>query len=356
MSEDIVILSDGEEAGEPPVKLAKIENTVSTNGDHENGDEQPSTSNGSSKKTARKRMSSFTPKLFPTEVVDLDVDDDKADCESKDEKHPELEEVKNCVQSFLRTIRGYVNDVEHSKIKKKMDKRIDLVEKALSKLKFESLIEKLKVLEDKVVKKPNNVFEITKEVLDEFEKYKIVENRKVIKPEKIEKSVPEKNGQGKTKAKESENKAEKEISNEESYKLQKRYAHIKKLQKAQAKCAKHIRKLEEKEMDLDDLESENSTYIQIDRFKKRFMKVQRAIAKLQEVRMSTGRACDKKFKTEASRIPAVNVKIMDLVNKTRKFPDYQDILRIYKEVNEDKNLGYSSASISNYGEKYIHSY
>ena len=54
-----------------------------------------------------------------------------------------------------------------------------------------------------------------------------------------------------------------DVSNAEQYKEQKRKSQIKKLEKAQKKCARLIKKLEEKEMSLDDLDDEDSTYLKV---------------------------------------------------------------------------------------------
>lgn len=142
----------------------------------------------------------------------------------------------------------------------------------------------------------------------------------------------------------------KESSNDEAYKEQKHRAHIRKLVNAQEQCAKKIEKLEKKELSLDDLDEEDSTYIKLDRFKKRFMTLTKTINKLSNVKNSFGRKCDKKFTTEASRIPDVNEKIQALVNRERKFPDYHDIQNIYKSVNDFKSLGYGTSELNNMGE------
>ena len=67
------------------------------------------------------------------------------------------------------------------------------------------------------------------------------------------------------------------------------------------------------------------------------------------MKTSFGRACDKKFKTEASRIPEVNQKIQDVVNKERRFPDYHDVMKIYKSVCEERSLDYSKQELSHKG-------
>ena len=239
---------------------------------------------------------------------------------------------------YLHEIRGYVNSVEHATIKKKMDKRLSWVAKLPSKFKLDSFIEKLASLVEKVIAKPNNVFEITKELLDEYERYKPGST------EIATTSTGKSNG-------DSASTAKVEASNEDRYKYQKRKSHIKKLNKALRQCNREIRRLEEAELDLDELDDEDSSYIKQSKYKKRAITLLRKINSLEGMKTSFGRASDKKFKTEASRIPEVNSRIQDLINKDRRFPDYHDILRIHKTVCEDKSLGYSKQEVMHMGKK-----
>ena len=57
-------------------------------------------------------------------------------------------------------------------------------------------------------------------------------------------------------------------------------------------------------MSLDDLDDEDSNYIKLDRFKRRYMVLRKKIHELQKQKMSLGRRCDKKFKTEGKLIYA----------------------------------------------------
>ena len=71
------------------------------------------------------------------------------------------------------------------------------------------------------------------------------------------------------------------------------------------------------------------------------MTLTKKIHELSKVRFTTNRKSDKKFKTEASRIPEINKRIMEMVNEElkkprhqRHLPDYADILKIFKEVSK----------------------
>ena len=147
VDEEIVILS-GDEVEEPPVKRSKI-------------------SNG----TARKKMSSFTPKLHPIEVVTLEKPE-----ETNAYQHPQFQIVEENITSYLQAIRKEVNDVEHMKIKGKLEKRLGWIKMAPKNVKLHNLVVRIEELKEKVRDTPNQLFEITKELLDEFGQYKSMTN------------------------------------------------------------------------------------------------------------------------------------------------------------------------------------
>ncbi len=108
------------------------------------------------------------------------------------------------IASFLSTIRGYVNEVEHAKIKKKFEKRLEWIKSASAKLNFDHLLEKFQRMEDRAIEKPNDVFEVIKILFDELDNYKT--------------GVPKSNGAAKVAEKKPEE-AQKEVSNDELYKV-----------------------------------------------------------------------------------------------------------------------------------------
>ena len=268
---------------------------------------------------ARKRMSSFTPKLHPIDVVTLDKP------ETEEPTHPEFNEIKAGITLFLAAIKSEVNSVEHGKIKDKFEKRLGWVGKAPHSMKLTSLTRKIKALVEKAGKNSEDIFTVIKELLDEFGQYKNVQSGKV----------------------------QEEVSNQDAYEAQKNLSHIRKLEKALKKCGKAIKKLEEQEMTLDDLDDEDSNYIKIDRYKKRFMVLTRKVAAMRQMKPSLGRYCDRKFYTEASSILEINERIMDLVNKQRKFPSFIDIFDMYKEVNRANNMMESDSKLEGYGKFYL---
>ena len=86
------------------------------------------------------------------------------------------------------------------------------------------------------------------------------------------------------------------------------------------------------------MEDENSGYLRVSRYKARYMKIYRKIAQLRKLDSSLQRKQDKKFKTEASRIPEINSRIETLVNKNKTFPDYADVLKLYENHYQENNL------------------
>jgi len=113
-------------------------------------------------------------------------------------------------------------------------------------------------------------------------------------------------------------------------------AHITKLEKALKKCAKEIQRLEEAEVDWD--EDNDSNYILCAKYKRRYMDLFKKIADYKELSSSLDRKSEKKFICNESRYPEINKKIQKFVNKTKEFPDFQDIKRLVKAANSTLHL------------------
>jgi len=113
--------------------------------------------------------------------------------------------------------------------------------------------------------------------------------------------------------------------------------HMKKLETALKKCAKQIRKLEEAEVDWDN-EDDESNYVLCAKYKRRYMQLHKKIAEYKQMSSSLDRKCDKKFVCSESRYPEINKKIQKFVNKTKQFPDFQDIRNLVLEVNKELHL------------------
>jgi hypothetical protein len=122
-------------------------------------------------------MSSFTPRLIVPELVSLDVDDEDKAKKNGTHQHPQTEQVEIKLDKYLHAIRGFVNGVEHSKIKSKFDRRLSKIKGLPKTINLSNLICMIKAQKAEVIEKPNDVFEITKKLVDEFEKYKPINSK-----------------------------------------------------------------------------------------------------------------------------------------------------------------------------------
>ena len=114
--------------------------------------------------------------------------------------------------------------------------------------------------------------------------------------------------------------------------------HIKKLEIALESCKQEIRRLEEAEVDWDDEEGQESNYVLCSRYKRRYMQLFKKIAEAKKMSSNLDRRCDKKFKCTESRYPEINQKISKFINKTKEFPDFQDIKKLVEEANSSLHL------------------
>merc|ERR1719319_689975 len=114
--------------------------------------------------------------------------------------------------------------------------------------------------------------------------------------------------------------------------------HIEKLEAALRKCSKKIKEYEEKEVDWDNEAEEESNYLMTSRLKRRYMQIYSKIAEAKELSDSLDRRADKRLKCQESRYPEINKKIEKFVNRTKQFPDFQDILKLVREANKELHL------------------
>ena len=112
--------------------------------------------------------------------------------------------------------------------------------------------------------------------------------------------------------------------------------HLRKLEKALAKCAENIKKFEEAPIDWEN--EDDSNFIMADKLKKRFMEIYGRIAEYKKSTVSIDRKKDKKFVFHDSKYPDISKKIEKLVNRTKEFPDFTDIKSQIETVNITKRL------------------
>uniref|UniRef100_A0A8C4WYV7 Daxx histone-binding domain-containing protein n=1 Tax=Eptatretus burgeri TaxID=7764 RepID=A0A8C4WYV7_EPTBU len=115
--------------------------------------------------------------------------------------------------------------------------------------------------------------------------------------------------------------------------------------------AKEIRKLQAKELDLDEMKNEDSTYIQEHKLKKKMMHIFDRLCTLKGCDNLTGRVIEKPLKFNSTRYPEINKRIQKLANNNVCFPDYQDVLSVVKRANEKSNLSLSIQAIRRLAEE-----
>ncbi|XP_067882017.1 death domain-associated protein 6 isoform X2 [Heterodontus francisci] len=109
--------------------------------------------------------------------------------------------------------------------------------------------------------------------------------------------------------------------------------------------ADEIKRLQEKELDFNDLDDEDSSYIQEHRLKKKMVKIFEKLCELKNCSSLTGRVIEQRISFAGTRYPEINRKIERFINKPDHFPDYQDVRNIMQKVSNKHTLGLSQRQI-----------
>ncbi|KAG8189469.1 hypothetical protein JTE90_018122 [Oedothorax gibbosus] len=123
---------------------------------------------------------------------------------------------------------------------------------------------------------------------------------------------------------------------------------VKFLETLLGKLDKQIKKLQAKELSMDDLDDTESTYILEDKYKRKFQKTWAKLCELKKRPALVGREIEKRFHYQGCRHSDFNKAIERLVNKRKpaeKFPNYVEVHNILKKVNERAHLSLSSYEI-----------
>ncbi|XP_026835250.1 histone-lysine N-methyltransferase 2D isoform X2 [Drosophila erecta] len=99
---------------------------------------------------------------------------------------------------------------------------------------------------------------------------------------------------------------------------------------------KRIKMLEEAEVDFND---EDSSYLQVERFKKRACQIYEKICDLTGESKRVRRQLKKPIQFKDTDYPHFNRKLSAFVNKMHEFPDYHDVIQILEHCNNEKELG-----------------
>ncbi|GAA6077281.1 death domain-associated protein 6, partial [Tachysurus ichikawai] len=97
-----------------------------------------------------------------------------------------------------------------------------------------------------------------------------------------------------------------------------------------------IKRLQERDLSLDDLEKEDSCYIQEHKLKRRLMKIYDKLCELKNCSTLTGRVIEQRIRYSGTRYPELNKKIERFLNSPevqQNPPDYRDVLQVVKRAN-----------------------
>uniref|UniRef100_H0Y2H4 Death domain-associated protein 6 n=1 Tax=Otolemur garnettii TaxID=30611 RepID=H0Y2H4_OTOGA len=100
-----------------------------------------------------------------------------------------------------------------------------------------------------------------------------------------------------------------------------------------------IRQLQEKELDLSELDDPDSTYLQEARLKRKLIRLFGRLCELKDCSSLTGRVIEQHISYCGTRYPEVNRRIERLINKPDAFPDYGDVLQAVEKAAARHSLG-----------------
>ncbi|XP_010725307.2 death domain-associated protein 6-like, partial [Meleagris gallopavo] len=100
-----------------------------------------------------------------------------------------------------------------------------------------------------------------------------------------------------------------------------------------------IRRLQERELDLAELDSEDSSYLQESRLKRKMMRIFQRLCDLKQCSSLTGRVIEQRIAYRGTRYPEVNRRIERFINRPEAFPDYSDILKVIQKASARHSLG-----------------
>lgn len=116
---------------------------------------------------------------------------------------------------------------------------------------------------------------------------------------------------------------------------------IQRLEQLLALYVAEIRRLQEKELDLSELDDPDSTYMQEARLKRKLIRLFGRLCELKGCSSLTGRVIEQRIPYRGTRYPEVNRRIERLINKPGldAFPDYGDVLRAVERAATRHSLG-----------------
>uniref|UniRef100_A0A8C5LA13 Death domain-associated protein 6 n=1 Tax=Jaculus jaculus TaxID=51337 RepID=A0A8C5LA13_JACJA len=116
---------------------------------------------------------------------------------------------------------------------------------------------------------------------------------------------------------------------------------IQRLEQLLALYVAEIRRLQERELDLSELDDPDSTYLQEARLKRKLIRLFGRLCELKDCSSLTGRVIEQRIPYRGTRYPEVNRRIERLINRPGldAFPDYGDVLRAVEKAATRHSLG-----------------
>lgn len=112
---------------------------------------------------------------------------------------------------------------------------------------------------------------------------------------------------------------------------------IRKLNRTLYTITKRIRTLEEADVDWND--DDDSSYLQVERYKKRACQIYEKICDLTGENKSAHRQIKQPIIFKDTPYPQFNRTLSAFVNRMHEFPDYHDVLKLMEHCNKEKELG-----------------
>ncbi|GFS07211.1 death domain-associated protein 6 [Elysia marginata] len=127
----------------------------------------------------------------------------------------------------------------------------------------------------------------------------------------------------------------------------KRRKHIRKLEKLLESLRDEIEKCQARELSIEDMGAEDSSYIYEDKLKKKFVDAWKKLCEITKRTVETGRPTERTIRFNSTRYKEINRRLEKFLNKSKSFPDIHDVKNVIKMTNTKYKLGLSSPMMQN---------
>ncbi|XP_005107853.1 uncharacterized protein LOC101845720 isoform X2 [Aplysia californica] len=126
----------------------------------------------------------------------------------------------------------------------------------------------------------------------------------------------------------------------------KKQKHVKKLEDLLESLRNEIEKAQERELSLEDMEAEDSSYIYEDKLKKKFVAAWTKLCEITGRTVTTGRPTEKSIRYKGTRYKEINRRLEKFLNKRKVFPDFHDVKAVIASCNKKYKLHMSGPHIN----------